>query len=97
MSDFMTNLKYRLEPIQEKLGMGDKPIGKIALYTVVILLGFGVLLWAVLPDSTPLVSEPRIPVASSGDSGSDGDSPASTRPPKETGGSSRAAPGMPGG
>ncbi len=92
MSDFMTNLKYRLEPITEKLGMGDKPIGRVLIYAGVIVLGFGVLVWAIFPRSEPLVSQPRNPVATTADDGSDTPS----GPPKQIG-SSRQAPEMPGG
>ena len=86
MSDFLLNLKYRLQPIQDKFGMQDKPIGRVLLYTFVIVLGFGVLLWTIIPSSRPVSTNPRIPEAStvSSDPG--------TPPPPPAGGA-RAAPG----
>lgn len=86
MSDFLTSLKYRVEPIMDKFGLGDKPIGRLILYTGVIVVGFAVLLWAIIPSSQPIASNPRIPEAAS---------PVSTEPdappPPPTGGA-RAAP-----
>ena len=92
MSDFMQNLNYKLEPIKEKLGMGDKPIGRLLLYVVIVVVGFGVLLWAIVPSGRPVASNPRIPEAAV-TTGGEGEG--ETPPPPPAGGS-RVAPGADG-
>lgn len=90
MSDFLQELKYKLQPVTEKLGGGDKPLGKLALYAVIVVLGFGVLIWSLWPSSQPISSNPRIPqAAATDDTGGD-------QPPPPPSGSSRLAPGADG-
>ena len=88
MSDFMQNLNYKLEPIKEKLGMGDKPVGRLLLYVAIVVVGFGVLLWAVIPRGRPVSSNPRIPEAAV----TTGETGEGTTPPPPPAGSSRLAP-----
>ncbi|MCW5757558.1 MAG: hypothetical protein KIT54_10005 [Phycisphaeraceae bacterium] len=82
MSDVLENLKYRLEPIKEKLGMGDKPIGRLLLYIVLIVVGFGVLLWTLIPKNQPIASNPRITTPTQSTGSGDADAP----PPAPSGG-----------
>ncbi|MEQ9095483.1 hypothetical protein AY599_27590 [Leptolyngbya valderiana BDU 20041] len=92
MSDFLEELKYKLQPLTEKLGGGDKAIGKLALYAVIVVVGFGVLIWQLWPSSRPISSNPRIPqAAATTDDTGDVD-----RPPPPPSGSSRMAPGADG-
>lgn len=91
MSDALENLKYKMEPIKEKLGVGDKPIGRLLLYIVLIVGGFGVLLWTIIPRNQPIASNPRITPTEQAVDLSD---PAA--PPPEPSGGPRLAPGAAG-
>lgn len=88
MSDFMQELKYKLQPIQEKFGMGDKPVGRLLIYVGVVVVGFGVLLWAIVPNDKPLASNARNPEAVIPDA-----EPSPDAPPRDIPGGSRVAPG----
>ncbi|UYV13092.1 MAG: hypothetical protein NCW75_02115 [Phycisphaera sp.] len=88
MSDFVQELKYKLQPIQEKLGMGEKPIGRLLIYVGIVVIGFGVLLWAIVPSGKPLTSNARNPDAVIPDA-----EPEPDAPPREIPGGSRVAPG----
>ena len=92
MSDFMQNLSYKLEPIKEKLGMGEKPVGRFLLYIAIVVVGFGVLAWAIIPRNRPVASNPRIPDAATATQPT-GEGEAA-EPPQV--GSSRLAPGADG-
>ncbi len=92
MSDFLQELKYKLQPLTDKLGGDEKAIGKLAIYAVIVVVGFGVLIWSLWPTSRPVSSNPRNPQAAApvDDSGDPG------RPPPPPSGSSRMAPGADG-
>ncbi|MEQ8317420.1 MAG: hypothetical protein RIE77_07525 [Phycisphaerales bacterium] len=92
MSDFLQELKYKLQPLTDKLGGDNKAIGKLAIYAVIVVVGFGVLAWSLWPSSRPISSNPRNPQAAAA-----ADEPRDPgAPPPPPSGSSRMAPGADG-